>query len=137
MKEKVSFYLLFVILIILEIALINFAFPTYIKITLMNGLSLFLFATTEARTVHILVRHISLLWALIGLSLAAIVFLLSQMFRKMGFIKISIFSRTIAIYSSLLIILFFILIFFFSSFDYSEYGCTYKIANFFIDCVFF
>jgi len=133
MKEKVSFYLLFVILIILEIALINFAFPFFISITLENGICLLLSTSTSNVDLVIgIVNHIAVLWFIIGASLAIIVLLICQFFIHRGFEKIGYWGRIIAIYSSVIIIFFFILIFFFSSAAHSETGGYYSVANFFI-----
>lgn len=132
MKEKISFYLIFIILIILEIILINFAFPFFLSITFENCLTLLL-GLADKDLVLVIVKHVALLWALMGLSLASIILLILQFFNNKGFKKIVYFSRIIAIYSSLMIIFFFILIFFFSSAVQTESGCHYIIANFFVD----
>jgi len=132
LKEKISFYLIFIILIILEIILINFAFPFFLSITFENCLTLLL-GLADKDLVLVIVKHVALLWALMGLSLASIILLILQFFNNKGFKKIVYFSRIIAIYSSLMIIFFFILIFFFSSAVQTESGCHYIIANFFVD----
>ena len=132
MEEKVRFYFNFIILIILEIVLINFAFPFFLSITFENCLTLLL-GLADKDLVLVIVKHVALLWALMGLSLAIIILLISQFFNNKGFKKIVYFSRIIAIYSSLMIIFFFILIFFFSSVVQTESGCHYIIANFFVD----
>lgn len=132
MKEKASFYLFFIIFIILGIVLINFAFPFFISIALENGKSLLLCFTEENMVISV-VRHIIVLWTLIGFSLSIILLLMSQFITHKGFKKIGFWGRIIAIYSSVIIIFFFILIFFFSNAVHGKASCYYRIANFFIN----
>lgn len=133
MKEKVTLYLMFIILLILEIVLINFAFPLFLNMTLHNGLNLLLALYKPGNEEKLLdiTKYFSALWALLGLALSLVVVFISKFFRDKGFIKIWNFSRILAIYASVLIIFFFILGLLFSSCYYTATGCGYQITKVF------
>lgn len=132
MREKIKFYLLFIILLILEITLINFVFPLFISISLSNGTFLTRFIAFGAPELMLpIARRIAFLWTLIAVLLCILVLLISQFFNKKDYKKIYCFSRILSIYSLLAVIFIFILICYTSNFVRIEGVIKYSIANFF------
>ena len=132
MKKGIKEYLMFSLLIILEIILINFAFPLFISISLANGTFLTDFIEFGVPELMLpIARHVAFLWTLIGILLAIFVLLISQFFKKRGYKRIYCFSKIVSIYSLAIIIFTFILICFTSNFVRIEGIIRYAIANFF------